>query len=219
MMSALKSIIPGAESLAAFERNKVEQFEARFVMVEIPNRRRCSSPAWPAAACRSSSRTARARRLRQRRARPSVLVGHALRRQQGRADRGLSVQPERFAGRPDGVTTADGRFTIMMPHPERVFRTVQMSWHPENWARIRRGCACSATRGAGCNRMWKGRDSRPFFRQAVQASDRLIPLWHSIVRCMARKASLSEPIRGGFSSLIFPLPTLSTKASWLQQIR
>ena len=30
-----------------------------------------------------------------------------------------------------GVTTADGRFTIMMPHPERVFRSVQMSWHPE----------------------------------------------------------------------------------------
>ena len=32
-----------------------------------------------------------------------------------------------------GVTTADGRFTIVMPHPERVFRTVQMSWHPDGW--------------------------------------------------------------------------------------
>jgi phosphoribosylformylglycinamidine synthase len=32
-----------------------------------------------------------------------------------------------------GLTTADGRFTILMPHPERVFRTVQMSWHPEPW--------------------------------------------------------------------------------------
>ena len=31
-----------------------------------------------------------------------------------------------------GVTTADGRFSIMMPHPERVFRTVQMSWHPDD---------------------------------------------------------------------------------------
>ena len=39
-------------------------------------------------------------------------------------------------GSPDGlagVTTADGRFTIMMPHPERIFRTVQMSWHPHGW--------------------------------------------------------------------------------------
>jgi phosphoribosylformylglycinamidine synthase len=32
-----------------------------------------------------------------------------------------------------GVTTADGRFTILMPHPERVFRTVQCSWHPDEW--------------------------------------------------------------------------------------
>ncbi|MDH5265146.1 MAG: phosphoribosylformylglycinamidine synthase subunit PurQ, partial [Betaproteobacteria bacterium] len=31
------------------------------------------------------------------------------------------------------VTTPDGRFTIMMPHPERVFRTVLMSWHPDGW--------------------------------------------------------------------------------------
>jgi phosphoribosylformylglycinamidine synthase len=32
-----------------------------------------------------------------------------------------------------GLTTPDGRFTIMMPHPERVFRTLQMSWHPSQW--------------------------------------------------------------------------------------
>jgi hypothetical protein len=32
-----------------------------------------------------------------------------------------------------GLTTAEGRFTILMPHPERAFRTVQMSWHPEGW--------------------------------------------------------------------------------------
>ena len=39
-------------------------------------------------------------------------------------------------GSPDGIaglTTADGRFTIMMPHPERIYRTVQMSWHPDSW--------------------------------------------------------------------------------------
>jgi phosphoribosylformylglycinamidine synthase len=33
----------------------------------------------------------------------------------------------------NGFTTKDGRFTIMMPHPERVFRTLQFSWHPEEW--------------------------------------------------------------------------------------
>jgi phosphoribosylformylglycinamidine synthase len=47
-----------------------------------------------------------------------------------------------------GVTTADGRFTIMMPHPERVFRTVQMSWHPAGmgedspWMRMFRNARC-----------------------------------------------------------------------------
>jgi phosphoribosylformylglycinamidine synthase len=37
------------------------------------------------------------------------------------------------AGGLAGVTTADGRFTIVMPHPERVFRSVQWSWHPDGW--------------------------------------------------------------------------------------
>ena len=47
------------------------------------------------------------------------------------------VYPHNPNGSPHGVTgltTADGRFTIMMPHPERVFRTVQNSWHPSQWA-------------------------------------------------------------------------------------
>ena len=47
-----------------------------------------------------------------------------------------TTYPANPNGSPAGVaalTTADGRFTIMMPHPERVFRTVQMSWHPEDW--------------------------------------------------------------------------------------
>ena len=47
---------------------------------------------------------------------------------------------ERYPDNPNGsplgitaLTTADGRVTIMMPHPERVFRTVQNSWHPDDW--------------------------------------------------------------------------------------
>ena len=51
----------------------------------------------------------------------------------GRATERYPYDPN---GSPDGITgltTADGRFTILMPHPERVFRTVQMSWHPAAW--------------------------------------------------------------------------------------
>jgi phosphoribosylformylglycinamidine synthase len=41
--------------------------------------------------------------------------------------------PTGSAGGLTAVTTADGRFTALMPHPERVFRTVQLSWHPDGW--------------------------------------------------------------------------------------
>ena len=67
-------------------------------------------------------------------------------------------------GSPDGITgltTADGRFTIMMPHPERVFRTVQMSWHPANlgedspWLRMFR----NARQWVGAGRQ-RGEESR-----------------------------------------------------------
>jgi phosphoribosylformylglycinamidine synthase len=46
------------------------------------------------------------------------------------------IYPYNCNGSPQGITgltTADGRFTILMPHPERVHRTAQMSWHPEGW--------------------------------------------------------------------------------------
>jgi phosphoribosylformylglycinamidine (FGAM) synthase-like amidotransferase family enzyme len=46
------------------------------------------------------------------------------------------VYPYNANGSPQGITgltTADGRFTILMPHPERVHRSVQMSWHPADW--------------------------------------------------------------------------------------
>jgi phosphoribosylformylglycinamidine synthase len=48
-----------------------------------------------------------------------------------------TTYPANPNGSPNGLaalTTADGRFTIMMPHPERVFRTVQLSWHPPEWS-------------------------------------------------------------------------------------
>ncbi|WP_153110823.1 phosphoribosylformylglycinamidine synthase [Propionivibrio limicola] len=131
MMSALKSLIPGADLWPRFERNKVEQFEARFTMVELPE-----SPSLFFTGMAGS--------------RLPVVVSHG----EGRADfdsaeqqskvlvamryldnagNRTEVYPYNPNGSPEGitgVTTADGRFTIMMPHPERVFRTVQMSWHP-----------------------------------------------------------------------------------------
>jgi phosphoribosylformylglycinamidine synthase len=134
MMSQLAGIIPGADAWPRFVRNRCEQFEARLSLVEIP-----SSPSLFFAGMAGS--------------RLPVVVSHgegraqfsddATRRQASIAlryvdSRGATATryPANPNGSPDGlagVTTADGRFTILMPHPERIYRTVQMSWHPREW--------------------------------------------------------------------------------------
>lgn len=134
MLSSLASMIPGAEAWPKFTRNKSEQFEARFSFVRIE-----SSPSIFFSGMEGS--------------RLPVAVAHgegfADFSQQGDASR-VSVAmryidhrgeaTERYPFNPNGspqgitsVTTADGRFTVLMPHMERVHRTVQMSWHPEGW--------------------------------------------------------------------------------------
>ena len=59
----------------------------------------------------------------------------AMRYVDGRG-KATETYPHNPNGSPDGITgltTPDGRFTIFMPHPERVFRTILMSWHPDGW--------------------------------------------------------------------------------------
>ena len=139
MMANLAEIIPGAEGWPKFRRNESEQFEARLSMVRVPQ-----SPSLILADMVGSSLP--------------VVVSHG----EGRADfthlgraanqvsgslktamqyidgQGKPTQtyPLNPNGSPDAiaaVTTADGRVTIMMPHPERVYRSAQMSWLPEEW--------------------------------------------------------------------------------------
>jgi phosphoribosylformylglycinamidine synthase len=130
MMAHLAPIIPGAQAWPTFQRNRSEQFEARVVMVEIP-----PSPSILLSAMAGSLLP--------------VVVSHGEGRaefapgQDGKAlvamryvdNRGevAGAYPFNPNGSPDGlasVTTSDGRFTIMMPHPERTFRSLQMSWQP-----------------------------------------------------------------------------------------
>jgi phosphoribosylformylglycinamidine synthase len=134
MLSQLRSMIPGAADWPVFARNRSEQFEARVVMVEIPE-----SPSlffagmagsrMPIATAHGEGRAQFADESAQSRA----LV--AMRYVDNRGER-TDVYPVNPGGSPagiTGVTTADGRFTIVMPHPERVFRSVQLSWHPQEW--------------------------------------------------------------------------------------
>jgi phosphoribosylformylglycinamidine synthase len=139
MMSNLAEIIPGAGHWPHFVRNASEQFEARFVMLEVQR-----SPSLFFAGMEGS--------------RIPVALAHGEGYAEFRDDAQLAAaQPfvalrfvdhrgaatERYpynpSGSPQGITgltTADGRFTILMPHPERVFRTVQMSWHPGDWGEL-----------------------------------------------------------------------------------
>ena len=129
MMAALASIIPGTEHWPRFTRNKSEQFEARLSLVEV-----LDSPSafftgmagsrLPIAVAHGEgfadfSQRGDATQVQ----RAMRFVDHA-----GRATEAYPFNPN---GSPDGltsVTTADGRFTVLMPHPERVFRNVQMSF-------------------------------------------------------------------------------------------
>ena len=142
MMSNLAEIIPGSQGWPKFKRNRSEQFEARLSMVEV-----AKSPSLILAEMQGS--------------RLPVVVSHG----EGRADfahlgrdgnsvsDGLAIAlqyidgtgavtqtyPLNPNGSPQGiagVTNADGRITIMMPHPERVYQTAQMSWQPENWGEL-----------------------------------------------------------------------------------
>ena len=137
MMSGLKDIIPGADHWPRFMRNSSEQFEARVAMVEV---RKSASILFagmegsrmPVAIAHGEGRAEFA-------SDPAISLKNALVALQYVDNYGIVTTnfPANPNGSPFGITgltTADGRFTIMMPHPERCFRTLQNSWHPNDWA-------------------------------------------------------------------------------------
>jgi phosphoribosylformylglycinamidine synthase len=129
MMAALKELIPGAADWPIFVRNRSEQFEARVVMVEIP-----ASPSTLFAGMAGSrmpiaTAHGEGRAFFARPAKPIVAMRYVD--HHGKPTDRYPLNPNGSAGGATGYTTADGRFTIVMPHPERVFRNVQLSWAPD----------------------------------------------------------------------------------------
>jgi len=138
MISLLQELIPGAEGWPRFIRNRSEQFEARVVGVKVVDSpcvllRDMTGSIFPIAVAHGEGRA----RFRDGGG-ADDLVGKGLMPLQYVDNRGqvAKTYPANPNGSPAGlagVTNEDGRVTIMMPHPERVFRTVQNSWHPEEW--------------------------------------------------------------------------------------
>ena len=155
MMAALAPMIPGAEAWPRFTRNLSEKYEARLALVEL-----AKSPSIffagmdgariPVAVAHGEGYADFAQGDAGR-----VLTAARYIDNRGQATEAYPFNPNGSPGGLTSVTTADGRFTVMMPHPERVTRNVMMSWAPKSGARptpaarSAPGCACSATHASG----------------------------------------------------------------------
>ncbi|HYF57536.1 MAG TPA: phosphoribosylformylglycinamidine synthase [Burkholderiaceae bacterium] len=132
MLSQLKAIIPGAEPWPRFRANRSAQFEARFSTVEI-----LPSPSvflagmagsrLPIATAHGEGRVEHDRPEHAR----AALAAMRYVQGDGTPADAYPANPNGSAGGLTGYTTPDGRATILMPHPERVFRMVQWSWRPD----------------------------------------------------------------------------------------
>jgi phosphoribosylformylglycinamidine synthase len=134
MMSQLKELIPGAEHWPQFARNRSEQFEARFVMVEVATSPSLFFPGMTGSRIAIATAHGEGRALfDSTEAKSKAIVALRFVDNRGAPTEVYPMNPNGSPGGTTGLTTRDGRFTILMPHPERVFRTVQQSWHPKDW--------------------------------------------------------------------------------------
>jgi phosphoribosylformylglycinamidine synthase len=136
-LSALKVLIPGAESWPAFERNLSEQFEGRELQVAIGR-----SPSiffsgmdgavLPIPVAHGEGRAVFAPGALEA-CEKAGLVALRFADGRGQPTTRYPQNPNGSVAGVTGLTTPDGRITIVMPHPERAFRTAQHSWHPPGW--------------------------------------------------------------------------------------
>ena len=138
MLERLRELIPGAEVWPRFTRNRSEQFEGRLVMTRVSD-----SPSLflmgmehselPTVVAHGEGRaTFDDHDARERAAREGQVCLRYIASDGHPAER-YPANPNGSEDGVAGVTTPDGRVTIMMPHPERAIRTLQYSWHPPTW--------------------------------------------------------------------------------------
>jgi phosphoribosylformylglycinamidine synthase len=138
MLANLKSLIPGAEHWPKFVRNNSEEFEARFSLVKVEN-----SPSIflmdmegsviPVAVSHGEGRVkfyddSQFNQISSSDGISLRFVDHSM-----KITEKYPFNPNGSKSGVTGVTSLDGRANIMMPHPERVFRSITNSWHPKEW--------------------------------------------------------------------------------------
>jgi phosphoribosylformylglycinamidine synthase len=136
MLSNLHDLIPGAAHWPHFVRNRSEQFEARFVSVEVQSSasilmQGMEGSRLPIAVAHGEGRAEF--RDEAHLANAGALVSLRYIENSGEVAQRYPANPNGSPQGITGLTSEDGRVTIMMPHPERVIRTVQNSWHPDQW--------------------------------------------------------------------------------------
>ncbi|MGO3692986.1 phosphoribosylformylglycinamidine synthase, partial [Marinobacter sp.] len=138
MLSNLHELIPGSEGWPRFVHNQSEQFEARLAMVEV-----MPSPSaflegmagsrMPIAVAHGEGRVEFSDSTSAADLAGNERVALRFVDNKGQATVRYPYNPNGSQDGIAGATTQDGRITIMMPHPERVFRAVQHSWRPKDW--------------------------------------------------------------------------------------
>ncbi|KID55261.1 phosphoribosylformylglycinamidine synthase [Pseudoalteromonas luteoviolacea] len=138
MLSTLKELIPGTEHWPRFVTNKSERFEARFSLVEVQESpsvffQGMAGSRMPIAVSHGEGHAEFANDAAVKAALESGTVAVQYVDNFGQP---TTQYPNNPNGSPEGITgitSTDGRATVMMPHPERVFRAVANSWHPDEW--------------------------------------------------------------------------------------
>jgi len=138
MMSNLHELIPGTEHWPHFVRNRSEQFEARVAMVEVQKSNSIflegmAGSRMPIAIAHGEGHAEFASEQALIDADASGCVALRYVDNHGRVTEAYPANPNGSPRGITGLTNRDGRVTIMMPHPERVFRAVQNSWYPDEW--------------------------------------------------------------------------------------
>ena len=139
MMSNLRDLIPGASHWPRFVRNRSEQFEARFSLVQVND-----SPSillsgmagthMPVAVAHGEGRAEFRDQAHLEQCLGNGTLALSFVDNHVRTTEAYPANPNGSPAGITGLTSEDGRFTIMMPHPERVFRAVSNSWHPADWS-------------------------------------------------------------------------------------